>query len=27
VVACMRKIFVILNAMIAKNQPWNPNYA
>jgi len=27
VVACMRKMFVILNAMIAKNQPWNPNYA
>jgi transposase len=27
VVACMRKIFVILNAMITKNQPWTPNYA
>jgi transposase len=27
VVACMRKIFVILNAMIAKNQPWTQNYA
>ncbi len=27
VVACMRKIITILNAMAAKNQPWNPNFA
>jgi transposase len=27
VVACMRKMFVILNAMVAKKQSWNPNFA
>ncbi len=27
VVACMRKIVTILNAMAAKNQPWNANLA
>jgi len=27
IVACMRKIMTILNAMASKNQPWNPNFA
>jgi hypothetical protein len=26
-VAAMRKLLTILNRMIAKNEPWNPNYA
>jgi transposase len=26
-VAAMRKLLTILNLMIAKNEPWNPNYA
>jgi transposase len=25
--ACMRKLLVILNAMVANNEKWNPNYA
>jgi len=27
VVACMRKLIITLNAMVAKNQPWIDNYA
>jgi len=27
IVACMRKMIVILNAMAAHNQPWSPNFA
>ncbi|GBC59350.1 transposase [Desulfonema ishimotonii] len=27
VVACMRKIIVIINCMAAKNESWNPNFA
>lgn len=25
-VACMRKLLVILNAMLRDQAPWNPNY-
>lgn len=27
VIACMRKLLTILNAMLKNNTPWNPNYA
>ncbi len=27
VVACMRKLLVIINSLIAKNELWNPNFA
>lgn len=27
VIACMRKLIVILNSMVAKNQKWDPNHA
>ncbi|MGE0085953.1 MAG: IS110 family transposase, partial [Desulfococcaceae bacterium] len=27
VTACTRKILVILNSMVAKNEAWNPDYA
>jgi len=26
-VACMRKLLVILNAMVREGRPWNPAYA
>jgi hypothetical protein len=25
--ACMRKLIIIMNAMIRNNQPWQENYA
>jgi transposase len=27
IVACMRKMIIILNAMLAKNESWNPDLA
>jgi transposase len=27
VIACMRKLLIIMNQMVAKNQPWNPKFA
>jgi len=27
IVACMRKLLTIMNAMIKHNAPWNPNLA
>ncbi len=27
VIACMRKLLTILNAMLKNNTPWNPDYA
>jgi len=27
VVACMRKLIVILNSMVAKKEAWNPDFA
>jgi transposase len=27
IIACMRKLLTILNAMLKNNTPWNPNYA
>lgn len=27
VIACMRKLIVILNSLVAKNEAWNPNFA
>jgi transposase len=27
IIACMRKLITILNTMVAKNEPWNPNFS
>ena len=26
VIACMRKLLLILNAILKENKPWNPNH-